>query len=220
MDELHADGVVLMSNAQGRYLGDPAFEPLWAELDARAAVVFIHPTESALPMLPGIPAPVIDFTFDTARAAVQMTFNGVMSRHTRMKVILSHAGGFLPYAAHRVARPAGLRRPRPHPLRQRLALRHDPRRLLLHHPPGQLPGLAARPTPRRQPRQRRSPLPPPRPRMTPGTTRDARSTATDRSVDSRRAHLDVPGRAGSAGPTPRTAPSGTDVHTCRTISGT
>jgi 6-methylsalicylate decarboxylase len=32
-----------MSNAQGRYLGDPDFEPLWAELDRRAAVVFIHP---------------------------------------------------------------------------------------------------------------------------------------------------------------------------------
>ncbi|GAB2731281.1 amidohydrolase family protein [Kitasatospora kifunensis] len=111
LDELHADGVVLMSNAEGRYLGDPAFEPLWAELDARAAVVFIHPTETAMPMLPGIPAPVIDFTFDTTRTAVQMTLNGVMSRHTRMKVILSHAGGFLPYAAHRVAIAAQMIKP-------------------------------------------------------------------------------------------------------------
>ncbi|WP_159672064.1 amidohydrolase family protein, partial [Streptomyces mexicanus] len=43
LDILHADGVVLMSNACGRYLGDPDFEPLWAELDRRAANVFVHP---------------------------------------------------------------------------------------------------------------------------------------------------------------------------------
>ncbi|WP_269858384.1 amidohydrolase family protein [Streptomyces sp. RPT161] len=103
LDELRADGVVLMSNAGGRYLGDPAFEPLWAELNARAAVVFVHPTEVPAPTLPGVPAPVIDFPFDTTRTAVQLTLNGVMSRYPDVKVILSHAGGFLPYVAHRVA---------------------------------------------------------------------------------------------------------------------
>ncbi|MBJ7003943.1 amidohydrolase [Streptomyces sp. CRPSP2-6A1] len=101
LDELHADGVVLMSNAHGRYLGDKEFAPLWEELDARGAVVFIHPTGSALPMLDGLPGPVVDFPFDTTRTALHMTVNGVMGRHTRMKVILSHAGGFLPYAAWR-----------------------------------------------------------------------------------------------------------------------
>ncbi|MET9172244.1 amidohydrolase family protein [Streptomyces misionensis] len=101
LDELRADGVVLMSNVQGRYLGDKAFAPLWAELDARGAVVFIHPTGSALPMLDGMPGPLVDFPHDTTRTALHMTLNGVMARHTRMKVILSHAGGFLPYAAWR-----------------------------------------------------------------------------------------------------------------------
>jgi predicted TIM-barrel fold metal-dependent hydrolase len=32
-----------------------------------------------------------------------MVLNGVMARYTNMKVILSHAGGFLPYAAERLA---------------------------------------------------------------------------------------------------------------------
>ncbi|MEV5832107.1 amidohydrolase family protein [Nocardia sp. NPDC052112] len=101
LDELHADGVVLLSNVYGRYLGHKEFDPLWAELDARAAVVFIHPTAPPMPMLEGMPSPLLDFPFDTTRTAVHMTLNGVMSRHTRMKVILSHAGGFLPYAAWR-----------------------------------------------------------------------------------------------------------------------
>lgn len=101
LDELHADGVVLMSNAGGKYLGDKDFELLWAELDARAAVVFIHPTEPPIQMLKGLPSPLLDYPFDTTRTALHMVTNGVMSRHTRIKVILSHGGGFLPYAAFR-----------------------------------------------------------------------------------------------------------------------
>ncbi|MFB7508104.1 amidohydrolase family protein [Streptomyces broussonetiae] len=101
LDELHADGVVLMSNARGRYLGDKEYGALWAELDARGAVVFIHPDAPPMPRLDGMPGALVDFPFDTTRTAVHMTLNGVMSRHTRMKVILSHAGGFLPYAAWR-----------------------------------------------------------------------------------------------------------------------
>jgi predicted TIM-barrel fold metal-dependent hydrolase len=103
LDELHADGVVVLSNAGGRYLGDPAFEPLWAELDARAAVVFVHPTAPPLPMLPGLPSPLLDYPFDTTRTALHMAVNGVLDRHPRMRVILSHAGGFLPFAATRFA---------------------------------------------------------------------------------------------------------------------
>ena len=103
LDVLKADGVVLLSNAGGRYLGEAAFEPLWAELDARAAVVFIHPTEPPMPMLPGLGSPLVDYPFDTTRTAVHMVANGVLRRHRRMRVILSHGGGFLPYGAYRFA---------------------------------------------------------------------------------------------------------------------
>ncbi|WP_430335953.1 amidohydrolase family protein [Rhodococcus sp. ACT016] len=101
INELHADGVVILSNIHGLYLGDKKFEPLWAALDDQSAVVFIHPTEPPVEMLRGLPSPVLDYPFDTTRTAVHMTVNGVMSRYRRLKVILSHAGGFLPYAAYR-----------------------------------------------------------------------------------------------------------------------
>ena len=101
LDDLHADGVVLLSNAGGKYLGDSDFEALWAELDERSAVVFIHPTEPPIQMLKGLPSPLSDYPFDTTRTALHMVANGVMSRHTRIKVVLSHGGGFIPYAAYR-----------------------------------------------------------------------------------------------------------------------
>ncbi|MFF4749172.1 amidohydrolase family protein [Streptomyces sp. NPDC002514] len=101
LDVLGADGVVLMSNTHGRYLGDPDFEPLWAELDRRSAVVFVHPAQPPMPLLAGTPAPLVDYVFDTTRSAVNMALAGVLSRHRDVKVVLSHGGGFLPYAAYR-----------------------------------------------------------------------------------------------------------------------
>jgi predicted TIM-barrel fold metal-dependent hydrolase len=102
-DTLKADGVILLSNYENKYLGDQRFDPLWAELDRRSAIVFIHPGKPAIPTLEGVPGPIVDYPFDTTRTAVHMVLNGVMDRFSRMKVILSHAGGFVPYAAHRFA---------------------------------------------------------------------------------------------------------------------
>lgn len=103
LDVLHADGVVLMSNVGGKYLGHADYEPLWQELNRRHANVFIHPAQPQLPLLEGTPAPMADYVFDTTRTALNMVLAGVMSRYTDMKVILSHGGGFLPYAAYRFA---------------------------------------------------------------------------------------------------------------------
>lgn len=102
-DALKADGIALLSNFGGAYLGDQVFDPIWAELDRWSAVVFIHPGKPPIPTLTGLPGPVVDYPFDTTRAAVHMVLNGVMDRHRRVNVILSHAGGFIPYASQRFA---------------------------------------------------------------------------------------------------------------------
>jgi predicted TIM-barrel fold metal-dependent hydrolase len=107
-DTLAADGVVLLSNYGDRYLGDRCFEPLWSELNRREAVVFIHPTRSTLRELTGIPAPFLDFPCDTARTANDLVLSGVLDRYRSMHVILSHAGGFVPYAVQRFAACAAL----------------------------------------------------------------------------------------------------------------
>ncbi|MFC9358870.1 amidohydrolase family protein [Rhodococcus sp. NPDC057014] len=103
LDNLDADGVVLLANSKGIYLGDSAFDPLLEELDRRGAVVFVHPSHLPADPVPGLPPYAADFLLDTTRAALNLARSGCMDRFPNLKVILSHAGGFLPYAAQRTA---------------------------------------------------------------------------------------------------------------------
>jgi predicted TIM-barrel fold metal-dependent hydrolase len=106
-DELHADGVVLLANNRGVYLGDPRFDPVFAELQRRAAMVFVHPsTLPGLDAIDGIPPFVADFLLDTTRAAVHLCRSGTVDRCPDVRMILSHAGGFVPYAAMRLSQAA------------------------------------------------------------------------------------------------------------------
>ena len=110
LDTLRGDGVILLGNYGEKYLGDVAFEPLWAELNRRQAVVFVHP---ALPLPPvaGVAGPLVDYPFDTTRTAVQLVLNGVVDRYPGVRIVLAHAGGFVPYASHRFAELARVFRP-------------------------------------------------------------------------------------------------------------
>jgi 6-methylsalicylate decarboxylase len=103
LDELGADGVVLLANNAGTYLGQDGQEDLFAALDARSAVVFIHPHELPSPTVPGISPFATDFLLDTTRAAYLLVRNGIRHRFPSIRFILSHAGGFVPYASHRMA---------------------------------------------------------------------------------------------------------------------
>jgi len=111
LDALRADGVILLTNYAGKYLGEAAFEPIWSELHRRHAVVFVHPGQPPLPTAAGVPGPLVDYPFDTTRAAVQLVLNGIVDRYPGARIILAHAGGFLPYASHRFAELARVFRP-------------------------------------------------------------------------------------------------------------
>jgi len=104
-DDLNADGFVLVTNYDGRYLGDPLFDDVFAALNDRAATVFVHPVEPAgFPHLScGRPGPVIEFPMDTARTVVDAIYARVFLRYPRITFIIAHAGGVLPVLATRVA---------------------------------------------------------------------------------------------------------------------
>ena len=104
-DVLHADGVTLFTRygSDNHYLGHPDFVDIWEELDKRQAVVFIHPTHpvDTNPILPKLPQSVIEYPFETTKTAVDLILSQSLRKHPNCKIILSHAGGTLPYLVNR-----------------------------------------------------------------------------------------------------------------------
>lgn len=104
LDDLDADGIVLMSNADGLYMGDRRLDPLFELLDARGVTVFVHPTSplcwehTALDR----PRPLLEFFFDTTRAIVNYLLTGGPQRFPRVRVIVPHAGAAVPMLFDRV----------------------------------------------------------------------------------------------------------------------
>jgi len=102
-DQLHAVGFAVYTNVGNRWLGDPAFEPLFAELHRRRAVLFVHPTSANCchNLQPGIPDNIIEYATDTTRAIASVVFGGVTSRYPDIRFIFSHAGGTVPFLIER-----------------------------------------------------------------------------------------------------------------------
>lgn len=95
-DELQLDGgVLLFTHYDGVYLGDPAFEDLYRELDRRGCVAWVHPP--ARPPHPSAPLPghFLEMPFETTRAAANLIYQGVLERYPNITWQLSHAGGAL-----------------------------------------------------------------------------------------------------------------------------
>ncbi len=106
LDTLGMDGVCLLSNYHGVYLGDPKFEPVFAELNRRKAMVFVHPT---IPphwdtFAIGLAAPVMEYTFDSSRMAMNLVNGGQKVKYPDVGIIVAHAGGTLPFNYQRVVK--------------------------------------------------------------------------------------------------------------------
>lgn len=103
LDDLGADGLFMPTNIGAVYLGDPLYDPLFAELNRRGSVVFVHPMALPCPLIPGVPAHVCDFLLSTVRAATTLVRNQVPQRFPAIRFIFTHAGGFIPYAVQRMS---------------------------------------------------------------------------------------------------------------------
>jgi predicted TIM-barrel fold metal-dependent hydrolase len=104
LDTLKLDGVGMLTNIKGKYIGDPEFEDLFSALDRRNTVVFIHPNsppEEKLPRL-NFPSAVLEYVFDTTRALANLLYNNVFQKYNNIKFVFAHAGGTAPYIAWRI----------------------------------------------------------------------------------------------------------------------
>ncbi len=101
---LKVDGIGLLTSYGDKWPGDPAFMPVFHELNRRRAVVYFHPTvaDCCTNLMPDVPPAALEFVFDTTRAIISLLYNGVFSRYPNIRFIFSHAGGTLPMVAPRI----------------------------------------------------------------------------------------------------------------------
>ncbi len=106
LDMLRADGIALLTSYGDKWLGDPAYTPVFEELNRRKAVVFVHPNapNCCTNVLPRVPASTMEFLFDTARTIESLLTNGTFSRFPNVRFIFSHGGGTMPILARRIVR--------------------------------------------------------------------------------------------------------------------
>jgi aminocarboxymuconate-semialdehyde decarboxylase len=102
--ELRMNGVIVLSNINGRALTDPRYRPFFAECDRRRICVFIHPMipASAEPFAEYVLGPIIGFPFDTTLAVAQLCYAGVLRELPNIRWILGHLGGAVPYLMERM----------------------------------------------------------------------------------------------------------------------
>lgn len=99
-------GAEISSNINGRYFDDPAFDPFWEAAQALGTLIFVHPNQvvGADRMKNFNLANLIGNPTDTSLALAKCIFGGVLERFPRLKFLLAHAGGFLPYTLGRLDR--------------------------------------------------------------------------------------------------------------------
>jgi predicted TIM-barrel fold metal-dependent hydrolase len=103
-DTLKADGIGLMTSYGDTWPGDPAYAPVFEELNRRKAVVYFHPLAPNCcgALVPGLTGSALEYPYDTGRAAVSLLINGSFARFRDIKWLFSHAGAGIPVLAGRI----------------------------------------------------------------------------------------------------------------------
>ncbi len=96
------DGFAVTTAMGKRYLGDPNFESVWAELDKAGSVIFVHPADTVMPPNLSFGPFVQEFAFDTCRAISSVINSGLLQRCTNIKFLFAHNGGAFPFLADRI----------------------------------------------------------------------------------------------------------------------
>jgi predicted TIM-barrel fold metal-dependent hydrolase len=103
LDELSFAGLGVGCSVAGRPLDDPAFAPLWAELDRRGAIVSLHPVATGIAMGGDYFIDAIaGMTAEDTVAGLRLVLSGLTDRHPRIRFIVPHLGGAIPFLWERV----------------------------------------------------------------------------------------------------------------------
>jgi predicted TIM-barrel fold metal-dependent hydrolase len=108
----HMRGVIMGTSGLGKGLDDLALDPIWSALQDTETLLFLHP-HYGLPDSAFGGADVTDryghvlplalgFPLETTIAVTRMLLSGVFDRFPRLKILLAHSGGTLPFLAGRI----------------------------------------------------------------------------------------------------------------------
>ena len=112
-DVLNADGLGMKTNYhkvgngtyfEDQWLGDPAFAPLYEELNRRNAVIYTHPQDAAccLGLVPNINRVAVEYQTNTSRTIWNLLMTGTAARYPNITWIFSHGGGTVPFLIQRL----------------------------------------------------------------------------------------------------------------------
>ena len=105
--QLGFKGALVNDHVQGRYLDDPAFDEVWAALAELGVPLYLHPgmpPADAWHVLSGHPemyGALWSWQAETGGHALRVVLSGVFDRHPDARLILGHAGEFLPFQLSR-----------------------------------------------------------------------------------------------------------------------
>ena len=98
LDQAKADGIGLLANFGGKWLGDPSFAPVMDELNRRQAIIYVHPTFTpcVTNTIPGAAMQLLEFPFETTRTIANLVMSGTTTQFPEIRWIFAHNGGATP----------------------------------------------------------------------------------------------------------------------------
>jgi aminocarboxymuconate-semialdehyde decarboxylase len=98
LDELDLVGVVLGATIAGVSMTDSRFDPLWAALERRGALVLVHPVGDGAgsPRIDGPLRWLVGAPVEDTIAAAELITGGHLVRYPAVRIVNSHLGGALP----------------------------------------------------------------------------------------------------------------------------
>lgn len=101
-----AQGFTVPSNSRGIYWGSPLMDGVYQRLNEEKAVVLVHPNQPSQQPLNvniGMPTPLMGFLMDTTMMFMNLLRYHFFDRFPDIRLIIPHAGAFLPILADRDA---------------------------------------------------------------------------------------------------------------------
>ena len=106
-------GAMLHGLANGIFLDDKRFWPIYARAEKLDVPIYLHPSlpnadvmriyyDDYVKDFPTVARPAWGYTVETATLAIRLVLSGVFERHPKLKIILGHLGETLPFLVWRV----------------------------------------------------------------------------------------------------------------------